>query len=287
MESYATDSFIQAFIRLSCEVGYPKILLIDEGSQLLKGCDTMLLNFHDTRNKLHVNHGVEYEVCPVGGHNMHGRVERKIKQIKESFDKNFCNERLSIIQWETVGAQISNSINDLPIALGSWTADLENIDIITPNRLRLGRNNERSPLGPLTVTSQPDKFIKCNTDIFNAWFEGWLISCVPKLMHQPKWFKTDYDLKEGDIILFLKQEASLIGNYQYGMVESVERGRDNKIRTVKVKYHNHNENFNRTTRRAVRELIMIHPVSELNLMEELGGISTYADMKYKLNHMDT
>ena len=97
MESYATDSFIQAFIRLSCEVGYPKILLIDEGSQLLKGCNTMLLNFHDTRNKLHVNHGVEYEVCPVGGHNMHGRVERKIKQIKESFDKNFCNERLSII----------------------------------------------------------------------------------------------------------------------------------------------------------------------------------------------
>ena len=218
---------------------------------------------------------------------MHGRVERKIRQIEESFNKSFHNERLSVIDWETVGAQISNSINDLPIALGSWVADLENIDIITPNRLRLGRNNDRSPLGPLVVTCRPAKFIECNTNIFNTWFESWLISCVPKLMYQPKWFRTDSDLKQGDIILFLKQEAGLAGNYQYGMVESIERGRDNKIRTVNVKYHNHNENFSRITRRAVRELIVIHPVSELNIMEELGEISTYTDMKYKLQHSNT
>ena len=114
----------------------------------------MEFNFHDVKNKLYVNHSTEFEICPVGGHNMHGRVERKIKQIKESLEKTIVNERLSVLGWETVGAEISNCINDLPIGLHSYSTDLENLDLLTPNRLRLGRNNERSPVGPMLVTTK-------------------------------------------------------------------------------------------------------------------------------------
>ena len=83
MEDYTTLGFLQAFIHLSCEVGYPKILLTDEGSQLVKGSETVRFDFKDIQNKLHVEMGVELEMCPVGGHNMHGKVERRIKHIKE------------------------------------------------------------------------------------------------------------------------------------------------------------------------------------------------------------
>ena len=285
MDSYATESFIQAFIRLSCEVGYPKHLLTDEGSQLIKACNTMEFNFHDTKYKLHLNHKVDFDVCPVGGHNMHGRVERKIRQVKESLEKTVHNERLSVIEWETVGAEVSNVINDLPIGLHNWSGDLEHLDLITPNRLRLGRNNDRSPAGSLIVTSKPEKFLRTNLRIYQSWFENWLVSCVPKLIQQPKWFRTEYDLKIGDIVLFLKDEGNLAGSYQYGMVEGVELGKDGIIRTVKVKYQNSTEAHHRSTRRAVRELVMIHPIDELNLNEELGKVSTYADMKYKINNV--
>ena len=54
-------------------------------------------------------------------------------------------ERLSILQWETLAAEISNSINNIPLAIGNITGDLENLDLITPNRLQLGRNNDRRP----------------------------------------------------------------------------------------------------------------------------------------------
>ena len=37
-EDYSTSSFIQAFIRFSCKVGYPRKILPDAGSQLVKGC---------------------------------------------------------------------------------------------------------------------------------------------------------------------------------------------------------------------------------------------------------
>ena len=85
----------------------------------------------------------------------------------------------------------------------------------------LGRNNDRSPIGSLTVA---------NNDIFNIWFKCWLISYVPTLTHQPKWFNSDRDTKIGDVILFLKSDKEFEKQYQYSMVKDVKLGKDGKIR---------------------------------------------------------
>ena len=145
----------------------------------------------DIRGQLNRDMMVEFDTCPVGGHNFNGKVERRIRHVKESLEKNFTNQRLSVLQWETVSAQISNAINDLPRALGNIVSDYEQMDLITPNRLRLGRNNDRSPVSPMNVTGSTQKIIEENKKIFNSWFETWLTSHVPKLMHQPKWFQSD------------------------------------------------------------------------------------------------
>ena len=274
MEDYSAHAFIQAFIRFACEVGYPKKLLIDGGSQLIKGCNNVKLNFHDLQYKLHNDVSVKFEICPIGGHNMNGKVERKIREIKSSFDRTLINHRLSILQWETVSAEVANSINDLPIALGSIVSDFETMDLITPNRLRLGRNNERSPVGTLHVTDDPKKIFKANTQIFNSWFDNLLVSHVPKLMKQPKWFKSDLDIKHGDVVLFLKNDSVLSSIYQYGLVKEIHRGKDDKIRKVKVMYRNSNESSDRETFRAVRELIVIHHVDEININDELNKMYT-------------
>ena len=52
MEDYSTSSFILGFVRFSCKVGYPKNLMPDAGSQLVKGCQTMILNFSDIKHTL-------------------------------------------------------------------------------------------------------------------------------------------------------------------------------------------------------------------------------------------
>ena len=136
---------------------------------------------------------------------MHGKVERRIRHIRESLMKSLSNERLGVLQWETIAASIANSINNLPLALGNVKGDFEFADLITPNRLLLGRNNDRSPTEPVTVSKDYDKILRSNSQIYDAWFENWLISHVPKLMDHPKWYKADRDLSEGDIVLFLKQ----------------------------------------------------------------------------------
>ena len=281
MESSTTGAFLQAFTRFACEVGYPKRVLADGGSQLVKGCETMELNFRDIQQQLFQKVKVELEVCPVGGHNMHGRVERRIKEVKKSLSTTMSNECLGLLQWETVSASIANSINNLPLTLGNVKGDYEMMDIITPNRLLLGRNNDRAPDLPLTVSKDYDKILSENEKIHQAWFECWLISHVPKLVDQPKWFQSDRDIKKGDIVLFLKQESVLCNTYQYGMVESVEPGRDGKIRKVHVKYRNSSEETDRVTYRSTRSLIMIHRIDELNVMEELGQVSAKVDARHR------
>ena len=112
--------------------------------------------------------------------------------------------------------------------------------------------------------------MKQEEKIINAWFETWLTVHLPKLMHQPKWFKNDIDIKVGDIVLFIKRESVLCNTYQYGKVVEVHIGQDQRIRNVSVQYKNANENEFRKTNRAVRGLVLIHSLGELSFSEELA-----------------
>ena len=272
-EDYTTTSFVQALIRFSCKVGYPRKLLPDAGSQLISGCNNMTLSFYDIHNKLS-EVGVDFEVCPVGAHYMHGKVERKIKDIRALFSKHLQNQRLSIMQWETLGGQIANSINNLPIALGNVSQDLEHLDLITPNRLMLARNNSRCPSEKMILSENLGKIIQQNDEIFEVWFRSWLTSCVPNLMIHPKWFRSDIDPQIGDVILFLKSDKEFEKLYQYGIIADVKRSRDGKIRQVDIEYQNHSEGVKRRTTRGTREIVVIHHHEELGLIRELNVLAT-------------
>lgn len=272
MEGYDTTQFLLSFSRFSCEAGFPKLLLVDEGSQLVRGCENMFINMCDVRGVLNSEYGIHFQTCPVGGHNYHGKAERKIKAVQETLVKSIPpNTRLSTIEWETLCSSVANSVNNLPVAIGNETEDLECIDLITPNRLRLGRNNERSPVGPVDITDKFDRILKQNLDIYNTWWEAWLTSAVPKLVPQPKWFSNDDGIRVGDVVIFKKQDSPISGVYQYGIVQSVKLSSDDVIRSVVIRYRNSSENVDRTTTRAVRSVVVIHRVDELSIMEALGN----------------
>ena len=273
MDDYSTDSFILSFIRFACRYGYPSKLYPDAGSQLIKGCNDMVLSFTDIRHKLNTEFGINYEPCPVGAHYVHGKVERKIKEVKRSIEKSLENKRLSLLQWETLIQQIANSINNLPIGLGNKVASLEELDLITPNRLLLGRNNTRSPTKPLTLSTDMKKIIQKNEEIFNTWFQSWLVSYVPTLVPQPKWFKTNRDISVGDIVLFSKSDKEFENLYQFGIVKILYTSNDGLIRSVGVEYQNASEESKRSTKRGVREIIVIHSVDEVGISKELHDLA--------------
>ena len=151
---------------------------VDRGSQIPKTYNNAKINFNDMKYKIHYNVDVEFELCPVDGHNYkyNGKVERRIREIKQSLTKSYNDQKLSVLQWETVASEIANCLNDLPILLGNYVSDFESMDLITPNKLKLGRNNERSPVGPYELSNDPSKIVKANSLIYQSWFDSWLIN---------------------------------------------------------------------------------------------------------------
>eukprot|EP00794_Sanderia_malayensis_P000920 gene920-biopygen181 len=176
MDDYSTTAFIEAVTRFAVDHGFPKRLTCDEGSQLIKGCKEMKINILDIQQKLHRGR-VDFQVCPVQGHNMN------------------------------LSAIIANQINNLPLAIGDVSGDFECLNLITPNRLLLGRNNDRGIDG-LILCDNPTKIIKDNKKAFNTWFDVCLTVHVPKLMKQSKWYSSD-EINVGDVVLFIKHNSTI------------------------------------------------------------------------------
>ena len=129
----------------------------------------MRISFTDIKGKLHWDMMVDFATCPAGDHNYNEKVEHRIKHVKESLEKTILNQWLFVLQWETVAAEVSNAINDLPLVPGNIVSDFKNIDLITPNQLKLGRNNERSPVSPMKVVGKHG-FTVIKTWKFVMWF---------------------------------------------------------------------------------------------------------------------
>jgi len=70
MDDYATTTFIQSFMRFASRYGFPRKVFIDEGSQLVKGTQDMRLSYTDIKSTLHKERSINFQTCPVGGHNM-------------------------------------------------------------------------------------------------------------------------------------------------------------------------------------------------------------------------
>ena len=149
----------------------------------------------------------------------------------------------------------------------------------------LGINNERSPVSPISVTSNLSEVVKINNKrIFNTWFETWLVNHVPVLMYHPRWFYSHHNIKVCETVLFIKHESAIASKHQYGMIHIVLSSRAGTIWKVFVKHRNEPENVARFTTSAVQTLVLIHPVDELNQMKELGKMATVASMKQNLNN---
>jgi len=115
--------------------------------------------------------------------------------------------KLDILSLETCFAWISSELNNLPICLGSRVDNLDHLDLITPNRLLLGRNNRRA-LGGFATVSSPSRLIEQMDRVYEVWWKIWKSEKLVDFIPQPsKWKKTNEQLKVGDVVIFLKSDS--------------------------------------------------------------------------------
>ena len=278
-------TFLMAYNRHAFRYGHPKKLFIDCGTQLLKACKNGEINWTDLSKDLNSQYGVEmeFETCPVNAHYMHGNVERSVQEVKRIFDAVFKGHRLQLFAYETAFAYCANELNNLPICLGTKTDNLGTTDIITPNRLLLGRNNRRAPAGftgIVTKSKLMDQLELVHKSWWNVWLNEKLVDFIP---HSTKWSRTTDQVKLDDVVVFIKEsDDNELGDtiWRIGMVDELMPTRDGITRRVFVRYKNAGETVYRRTNRSLRDIAIIQREGEVEIIQQLNQAAKEASVGY-------
>ena len=149
LEGLETQDICAAVERHAAHYGMPACIFVDSGTQLisLKKTEFSIKNF---QTMLVRKLDIEVRVSTAKCHSEQGRVEAKIRIIRYTLDQLGVSTKapLTTLGWETVFAKICNTIDDTPICRSNNTnaRDL-GFEVITPNRIKLGKNNFRTMQG--------------------------------------------------------------------------------------------------------------------------------------------
>ena len=267
---------LEALIRLGCEAGWPKFFYCDADSAILKIMEELNVEIRDLQYRLHAEYGAVFEVCPVGGHERQGLVERRIATVQSSLKQmGMDTMRIHSMGLQTMCKMVENTLNNLPYGYTQVRGDTNQslYKLISPNLLRHGRNNNRAIEGSVRLSADNSKMLKDVEARNAAWFKIFKDSCVPRLVMQQKWFKNEKDLAVGDLVFFRKTDSELgEGDWTVGMVDQVIPSKDKLIRQVIVKYRNKTEDFDRFSKRNSRKLVRLCNVEDSGLWDDLSWV---------------
>ena len=149
-----------------------------------------------------------------------------IRSVQQGLDDcGLKQQRLHASGLQTLCKLVENSYNSVPIGY-SYARDQDNtqvLKIITPNMLKMGHINQRQLQGTIRLSRGTRELLDRVEQLYKNWFHVWRDTVVPKLLYQPKWYNSDKDLEEGDLVYFQKRDSELDHVWTVGRVEQVVR----------------------------------------------------------------
>ena len=236
MEDLSTQQVILALERHAARYGVPKNVYIDNGTQLV-ALQSANFRIKDVDNFLNDKLSMRFFVPPPKAHESRGRVEARIKILREMLGRLAVttDTRMTPLQWETVFASVASAIDDVPISRGTATqAKDAPWFVITPNRLKLGRNNNRALDGYVDGCAGMQDLLDQNQKVKDAWYAIFVSRFHYLLPEPPKWFKNS-EIKPGMIVVFIVNDGQKAKNstvWRTGRVTTVHKGN----RKVDVEY---------------------------------------------------
>ena len=264
IESLSTRDVLQALERHAARYGVPSILFVDNGTQLI-ALENATFNLCDFKAQTFDAHNIQVKVSNAKAHEERGRIEARVRIMRKMLDKLAINSSssLTFLQWETVFSKVSSEMNDLPIAKPSKSNHLDPLwDIITPNRLLLGRNNNRNLKGwfNLSKGSDSEALLRKNQEIMKAWYSIFHDHIHLLIPRPAKWLRTD-PVNVGDVVLFLANETpgSKSDHWKLGLIKDIP-----KKNSLTIEYTIGGKS-RKTLNRCPRDVCVIAAADELSM----------------------
>ncbi len=228
LESIETQQIVLALERHSSRHGVPSAIFVDCGTQLTS-LKTLEMNLRDAHHQLRESVGLEIHPSTAKSHEERGRVERRIRTLREMLVKTATNTNMCMtpLEWETVFSKMASEIDDVPIAKADRSESEDpGWELLTPNRFKLGRANNRAIEGPMSISPEvgPTQLLRRVQDIQSYWYQL-LLDRLHHLIPRPnKWCKTD-PITVGDVVIFKLKDnnSSKLEKWVTGKVSDIQR----------------------------------------------------------------
>ena len=253
--SLETDAFLNGLFRFISRRCIPSKIFSDNGTNLV-GANTELRKSLKELSRTKIVEearakNIEWIFNPPLASHRGGAWERMIRTVR----RIMCallgrKERLTDDILSTVFCRVENIVNSRPITKSS---DDPNDDVaLTPNHLLLCQGNPSVNWG---VFSSGDMYVKkwrFVQSITDRFWDRWCKEYLTLLHARQKWQQPVKNLKPGDLVLV--QDVNVPrGLWPLGLVTEIRMGRDNLVRSVRIK-----TKLNELTR----------PVTKLVLLED-------------------
>ena len=251
IETISTEEVINALLRHSAHYGLPANVFVDNGSQLL-ALEYAKFSIRDLDLQLWDAKGVRVLVTRPKAHADNGKCEIRVRLLRDMMKKAELAHfpALTQLQFETVFAMIANDLNNIPLCrTDSSTNSSKLFEIITPNRLLLGRNNFRSLYLDVKLEGDtlPSQILSNNSKIFSFYWQTLLHHFHYFHGRQAKWATQDSrQLKNGDVVSFLFDDNSVSPTWRLGRVVHSDSTR------ITLDYRNITKNSDASSKFCVR-----------------------------------
>jgi hypothetical protein len=180
--------------------------------------------------------GLRVSVSLAKSHEERGRVERRIGIVRQMLERMVGNSTpvQTALQWQTLFAKIANTIDNLPLAKGDTTNRTDiGFEILTANRINLGRNNQRSLDGSgfsLDLNANLTKILEKNRQVYHTWYQLFIDQIHQLSMKPLKWLTNSRQPEVGDTVIFIYSDSG------YGKKDRVWKlGKIIEAQSTKVK----------------------------------------------------
>lgn len=231
-----TDSFLNAFYRMTSRRGLPEEMFSDNGTNF-KGADAELKSLvskldDDKITQSAANKGVTWHFNPPLAPHFGGVHETMIKSAKKAIRAILGNADITDEELMTAIIGAEALINSRPLTYQS--ANPADDVPLTPNHFLHGQvGGQFAPTSCDDTDFNPRKRWRRIQELVRHFWSRWMREWLPELNARKKWYRTHRDVQVGDVMLVVSPDTSR-GNWPLGRVLEVYPGKDGHVRVAKI-----------------------------------------------------
>lgn len=236
LESLDTDAFLLSLRRFIARRGKPFEVLCDNGTNFTGGCHELQEAFKAMSPQLQeqlAEQRIRFQFNPPAAPHFGGTWEREVKSIKTSLRVILRDQVVPEPVLQTLLVEVEGILNAKP--LGYVSADVADLDPITPNMLLMGRRDSSLPQALYDSEDLLGRRRWRQSQVLadNFW-SSFVRQYLPGLQDRQKWKTDGKELTVGQVVLIVDPRFPR-ASWPVGTVTETFPAADGRVRTAVVK----------------------------------------------------